>query len=108
MQNEDRTTSKGGVLTITRKYAIHKPTPVESYKANLLVSEFTVEQRHIACVNVYIQPDWKVEDLRDFIDTVCWRIQALFTYDPMIGIIVGGDLNKNGMRELAPRLEAYG
>jgi hypothetical protein len=26
----------------------------------------------------------------------------------MIGIILGGDLNKNGMRELAPRIEAYG
>ena len=32
----------------------------------------------------------------------------MITFDPVIGIIVGGDLNKNGMRELAPRLDQYG
>jgi len=54
MQNEDLTSNKGGVLTMTRKYAIDKPTLVESFKSNMLVSEFTIEQRHIACVNLYV------------------------------------------------------
>jgi hypothetical protein len=32
----------------------------------------------------------------------------MIAYDPMIGIIAGGDLNKIGLKELAPRMEQYG
>lgn len=49
-----------------------------------------------------------VDELRDFIDVVCWRIQAAIAYDPAVGMVLGGDMNKNGMKELEPRLRRYG
>jgi hypothetical protein len=39
---------------------------------------------------------------------VCWRVQATLQYDPAAGVIVGGDLNKKGMKELEPRLRKFG
>lgn len=59
-------------------------------------------------LNLYVQPEWTVDELRDFVDVVCWMIHTALKYDPAIGIVVGGDLNKNGMKELPERLAKYG
>ena len=74
----------------------------------MIVSLIVKEQRNIIVFNLYVQPDWKVEELQDFVDVVCWRVQASLQYDPAAGIIVGGDLNRKGMKELEPRLRRHG
>lgn len=74
----------------------------------MLVTHIVKELRNIMVFNLYVQPDWKAEELQDFVDVVCWRIQAALSFDPAAGIIVGGDLNKKGMKELEPRLRRQG
>jgi len=73
---------------------------VQNYKRNLMASYFTIAGRNILVLNIYVKPEWKVDDLRDYIDVVCWTVEAAKNFDPCIGIIVGGDLNLKGMREL--------
>lgn len=67
---------KGGVLTLFRQCTTEQLKMVETYKANLILSQCKKLQRNVVVLNVYIQPDWLVEELRDFIDVECWRIQA--------------------------------
>ena len=40
----------------------------------MVVSLIVKEQRNIIVFNLYVQPDWKVEELQDFVDVVCWRV----------------------------------
>jgi hypothetical protein len=64
--------------------------------------------RNVLALNVHVKQEWNIDEFHDFVNFVYWRIQASLNYDPVLDKIVGGDLNKKGMKELEPRLFRFG